>query len=301
MKIAVITVTNNDYHTLDQWGDYYNVYKSEICLHIIVDNGSSRDYVGLLKGRFPDSVFIERSTNGGTTAAYNDGIRYALIQSDVDAISLVAQDIKFAKGAMSKLYSQLYSSEDIGIVGPILFKADSDVIEAYGTQILENCMINRLYSGHNHDSKLPEICDVDMVPGGANIAKREVYERVGYQDESLFMYGDETDYDIRVRRAGYRLIVTSKAQAWHQHINISTKKYGSNVAFYYNNRNIILLNYKYTTSIVAIKTFIYFFVCRGPAYIYGFISEREYKKVLIYYAGLVAGVFKYKRNWLGSN
>lgn len=298
MKIAVITVTNNDYHTLDQWVDYYNVYKSEICLHIIVDNGSNREYLELLKKRFPDSVFIERTINGGTTAAYNDGIRYALTQSDVDAISLVAQDIKFAKRSISELYKHLYSEKDIGIVGPVLFKADSDIIEAYGTQILENCMIKRLYSGYYVDSTLPESCEVDMVPGGANLAKREIYEKVGYQDESLFMYGDETDYDIRIKRAGYRLVVTSKAHAWHQHINVMTKKYGSNVAFYYNNRNILLLNYKYTSPLMAIKTFIYLFICRGPAYILGFFGEREYKKTLIYYAGLVAGVLKYKKNWV---
>lgn len=298
MKIASITVTNDDDHTLDQWLNFYQIYKDEVYLHIIVDNCSSQIYRDKVKEKFPDSIFIERETNGGTTAAYNDGIKYALNDLEVDSIALIAQDIKFADGALSELHKLLFSDEMNGLVGPVLFRADSDLIEAYGTKIKENMLIDRLYNGQMVEDIPSEIMAVDLVPGGANLARREAYEKIGLQDETLFMYGDETDFDIRLRNAGYKLLVTTRSSAWHQHINISCLKYGSGTAFYYNNRNIIILNYRYTSSLMALKTFFYLFVVRGPLYYFGFLLELELRKCFLYFAGLIAGITRFMRNWV---
>jgi hypothetical protein len=298
MRIASITVTKDDYHTFEQWLSHYQAYKDEIYLHIIVDNGSSDDYKKKIKKEFTDSVIIERDINGGTTAAYNDGIKRALTDPDVDSIALIAQDIKFDDDALPKLHQLLFSDDKHGLVGPVLCKADSNRIEAYGTEIKKNLMINRLYNNCFIDYPLPEVMEVDLVPGGANIAKREVYEKVGLQDESLFMYGDETDYDLRIKLAGYKLLVTTCAIAWHQHINISSLKYGSGTVFYYNNRNIIFLNYRYSSFFMALNTFCYLFFWRGPRYFVGFLMKAEFKKIILYFTGLLAGLLNFRRNWV---
>ena len=96
MNIAAITITYNDGYKFKEWVEHYQEYKSELYLHIIVDNGSEDEYMAQLKSTFTDSIIIERGKNGGCTHAYNDGIRYALNDKHVDAIMLIGNDIKLS-------------------------------------------------------------------------------------------------------------------------------------------------------------------------------------------------------------
>ena len=51
------------------------------------------------------------------------------------------------------------------------------------------------------------------------MASREYYEKVGLQDEKLFMYFDEIDTAIRTKKNGYKIAVLSNVYVWHWHIN----------------------------------------------------------------------------------
>ena len=85
MKIAAITITLNDDFKFKEWVSHYQLYKDDVYLHIIVDNGSSPEYVKKLEEFFPESHIIKRNSNGGCTESYNDGIKYALEKKlDID-------------------------------------------------------------------------------------------------------------------------------------------------------------------------------------------------------------------------
>lgn len=60
MNIAAITITYNDGYKFKEWVEHYQEYKSELYLHIIVDNGSEDEYMAQLKSTFTDSIIIER-------------------------------------------------------------------------------------------------------------------------------------------------------------------------------------------------------------------------------------------------
>lgn len=78
MKVAGIVITYNDGFKLKEWHKHYQVYKDELYKMIIVDNGSEQAYLDKVKELFKEAIIIERTSNGGTTAAYNDGIRLGL-------------------------------------------------------------------------------------------------------------------------------------------------------------------------------------------------------------------------------
>ncbi len=218
MKVACITIAYNDDYKFEEWCKWYDIYKEELYLHIIVDNGSQKEFLDRVKAYFTNSHIIERKTNGGCTSAYNDGIRYALSDPNVDSIMLLGNDIKVKKGGIKELYSYLFSDEKLGMVGPIVLKKDSNVIEDFGVNI--GTFSNHFLYKDINLSQLPESkrMYVDSVPGGVSLSKREYYEKVGLQDENLFMYSDERDMAYRTKENGYKEGVTSKAIVWHQHI-----------------------------------------------------------------------------------
>ena len=218
MKIAAVSMTYNDGYKIKEWREHYDDYKKDIECFVIVDNGSEKEYVEQLEATFPEAVIIKRDSNGGCTAAYNDGIRYILENTNADAIALIANDIKTTENCLPALYEYLYSDELLGIVSCAMLNKDSDIVDCNGHTIKRGKVFN--------DDKGKRISEItvdkkytDLVTGGFNMAKREFYERVGLQDEKLFMYCDEWDTTIRAGRAGYKLGVISNEYIWHWHIN----------------------------------------------------------------------------------
>ncbi len=219
MKIAGVTMTYNDGYKIKEWKTHYDTYRSELDYYVIVDNGSSNEYVSLIKDTFPGEKVIERNSNGGCTAAYNDGIKYILDNTDADAIVILGNDIKTSEGCLTKMYSYLSNHKDVGIVSTAILRINSDILDNFGHTItyfgtIRECDRGKRISEIKEKSKLTE-----LVTGGFYMATREYYKKVGLQDEKLFMYSDEIDTAIRTRKAGFKIAVLSDVYAWHWHIN----------------------------------------------------------------------------------
>ena len=56
---------------------------------------------------------------------------------------------------------------------------------------------------------------VDVVAGCFILVRREAIEQVGVLDESYFMYGEESDWCYRFRKAGWKVLFTPSAQIVH--------------------------------------------------------------------------------------
>jgi GT2 family glycosyltransferase len=220
MKVAVITVTYNDSFKHKEWVEYFQLYKNELYLHIIVDNGSKPEYIKLVENTFSDSYLIKRKTNGGCTGAYNNGISYALLDKEVDAIMLIGNDIKLEPGGLTILYNLLFSKTNYGMVAPIILKKDSNYIESVGCSISKKLYLTEPHIDEDVNSLNSEIYEFEAVAGGMNLAKREFYEIIGLQDEKLFMYSDEVDMGLRAKKNGYKMAVSKSVKSWHQHINL---------------------------------------------------------------------------------
>lgn len=245
MKVAVITVTYNDGYKFEQWRRLYRQYANIIDYHIIVDNGSGKDYLEAVKQNFGNSVILERKTNGGSTGAYNTGIKYALEQTDADAIMLLGNDIKISDKAIRRLTEYLDSNNNVGMVAPLLCNADSDIIADFGCTIKEDLTLDLYMCGMNiaEVQEREHICDT--VTGGANLARRDFYLKVGLQDENLFMYSDEVDMGLRAKACGYKVACVSDAVCWHQHINPDGSEYRKPYSAFLMARNKIYLANKH--------------------------------------------------------
>ena len=218
-KIAVITITYNDDYKFKEWCEHFNEYRDETDLHVIIDNGSSPEYLFKVKEFFKDSTIIERADNGGCTISYNQGIRYALNHSDVYYIVLIGNDMKLPAGGLTKLAETLATDSQLGMIEPIVLVKDSTSIDDFGSAIDSRLFMKEYMKGCDLSEVSEELHYADAVAGGMNMATRSFYEKVGLQDELLFMYSDEVDMGLRAKKCGLKLAAISTAKAWHQHIN----------------------------------------------------------------------------------
>jgi GT2 family glycosyltransferase len=248
MNIACITVFCNERFRLENWIRFYSEYKEDISLHIIVNNGDVKD-TDLLRQSFPNSVVLE-SEGGNLLKAYNVGTSYALNYSDVDAIMQITNDVRFESGAIKKLYELLFSDEKLAVVGPVLLKSDSQIVESYGIDYqgwrhYRGGGQKYPYSGQDLESIKEIVRRTTYVPAGTILQKRSAIEKMGLQDDAMNMYCDERDMFIRLDKLGYYEAVTINAKAWHQHINRPGYTNRSLFAPFYSSRNGIYLVHKH--------------------------------------------------------
>ena len=218
INIAAIVVAFEDGYQLYDYVKYYEKYSGCLYKHIIVDNGSSQSYIADLKRSFPESLFVLRSSNDGTTAAFNAGINLALDDHAVDAILLTVQDVEMEPSSLAWLCELLLDNPSVAGVGGVVFQSGADgVVESYGGQVDWNTFV--LHPNYNgcRLEELPKLLEVDFIPGGICLIKREAFEMTGNQDEHLFMYCDELDWIYRAKKLGFKFMVTKSAKIWHQH------------------------------------------------------------------------------------
>lgn len=297
MKIAAITVCMNDGYKTKEWFEHYQDYKKYIYKNIIVDNASDKQYLNLVKELFTSSIIIERQINGGSTAAYNDGIRMALEDPEVDSILLIGNDIKLSFNALEVLYDKLFEEENVGMVAPIMFlKNSSEIIESYGSNILSNISLSTQNSKEKISDLLPMNKYVDIVPGGMHLSKRVLYEKVGLQDEVLFMYSDEIDMAIRIKKKGFKVLATREVQCWHQHIN-SVGGSREGFSYFLQARNKLLLGYKHYSVFKVIYTFFTLNCMRIPYVVRRAFIEKRAVLIVYYLLGTIFGLFNIKKNY----
>lgn len=275
MNIAAIVITYNDGYKVKEWSHWYKEYKGELYKLIIVDNGSSQDYIKEVESLFPEAIIIKRTTNGGCTSAYNDGIRLALEDSEVTHIALIGNDIRLASGALTKCVELLESDTKLGMVAPVLLNADSDVVADYGCSINSDLSMNPFGVGKNINDLSPAIRYCEAVTGGMNVSKRSFYETsVGLQDENLFMYSDEVDMGMRAQKAGMKMAVTKEALSWHQHINPPGNKRRHPFSNYLIARNKVYLGKKHFGFGKQLSIFSHFFFINLLLWIKNFVTGK---------------------------
>lgn len=276
MKIAAITITYNDGYKFKEWCEHYEEYKEALALHIIVDNASDPEYLQSVKSYFSNSIIIERDTNGGCTGAYNDGIRKALEDNDIDSIMLIGNDIRISTKDIYSLYNFLYSKPEYGMVSPVMVTPGTRKIECFGSKLNIWGVDEFPYVGSDLDDKeVPEFREVEYVTGGMNLSKREFYENVGLQDEKLFMYADELDMYCRAKKASYKEAVTKNAIAYHCHINPQHASIRRPEMYYLHGRNIVYLYKKHYKFSWFFKFLIRFVLLTTPFLLHPFNKDQR--------------------------
>lgn len=222
-RVAIIVLTwNGKALTLDCLDslrelDYQNV---EI---VTVDNASTDGTAEAVRERYGDSVtLIVNSENAGFSKGNNVGIKYAL-EKGADLVLLLNNDTTVSPVLVDGLVSAFRDAPDVGIAGPkIFYSYPPDRIWFAGGEVFLARGIARHIGLREIDrGQYDKVRDVDYITGCALMARRQVFIQIGMLDPAYGAYFEDTDFCMRARRAGYRVVYTPAGKVWHR-ISAST-------------------------------------------------------------------------------
>lgn len=178
---------------------------------VVVDNGSTDDSVARIQDIYPDLTILQATRNLGFAGGNNLGIRYALAKK-ADYIWLLNNDAKPLPDALSALVSKAVADKRIGAVGSICYYAERpDVV-----QIWAGGRVN-LWIGYSPYATEPHADDwFHWLNGTSLLLACMALEHVGLLDEKYFLYWEDTELSLRLRRNGWRLAVAADSQVLHK-------------------------------------------------------------------------------------
>jgi GT2 family glycosyltransferase len=211
---------------------------------VVVDDGSTdgtEEIVQKLVKSEPmlsNFIYIKQE-RGGAAAARNLGIR----KSKGDLIFFLDSDVRLEKHALKILVEQI-QNERAGAIGPKCYYDENQtkIWCAGGIIYMRRGMCYHLGRDKCRNCQFDRKAEVDYLPSCALLTKRHVIEEIGGFDEDYYIYYEDSDWCLRARRAGYKIVIAPSAHAYH-----ATTDKLNDFFLYYSGRNRFLFMKKHAT------------------------------------------------------
>ena len=201
---------------------------------ICVDNGSTDGSDDTIAVRFPQVELIRTGANLGFAGGNNVGIRRALARG-ADWVLLVNNDATVEPGIEHALDAAAAARPDAGLLACTILSADGSDVQYAGATFSRTG-----YSGRVATTVPPGLTDVGRADGAGVAVSRAAAERAGLLDESLFLYAEDVEWSLRVRRAGFAVVLVPEARVRHKG-SAATGGSASTTNLYYDTRNTIVV------------------------------------------------------------
>jgi len=189
---------------------------------VVVDNASADGSAEAVRAQYPDVYLIASPENGGFSKANNLGIRAA----DAAYVLVLNSDAAVQPGAVEAMVDLLHRRRDVAIVGPRTLSPDGTIQVSFGPDLTPWNELRQRRLVHGVKARRPwalrrahALASVEHEPawvsGSCFLARRDVLEEVGLFDEGFFLYEEDVDLCVRVRKAGYRVVFTPTATVVH--------------------------------------------------------------------------------------
>lgn len=202
-------------------------------------------------------IFIRNGENLGYAGGNNVGMRFAMEMLHAQYVWVLNNDTVVDRRAISSFAKAFEMRPDAGVMGSRLMQYRSpETIQALGggklhPRFARDTQVGR---GRRSHEALEETMELEHVIGASMFIRSDAVHDVGLLDESYFLYREETDWCLQMRKNGWRLLYCPESVVWH--------KEGQSVGFkselhdYYAVRNMLFLIEKHypehmTTAFIA--------------------------------------------------
>jgi len=224
--LSIIIVNYNAGHYLENCLKSVYAETKQIPFDIwIVDNNSKDASVSMIRSNFPLINLVENKENTGFARANND----AISKCAGDYILLLNPDTLIMENAIEKMVKFMDENPQTGIAGCKVLNEDGTLqlacrrsIPAPGVAFFRLTGLSRLFPNSKGMAKYnltylnpDEANEVDAVSGAFLMIRRQVVDKIGKLDERFFMYGEELDWCLRTKKAGWKVMYYPDAEIIH--------------------------------------------------------------------------------------
>jgi N-acetylglucosaminyl-diphospho-decaprenol L-rhamnosyltransferase len=190
---------------------------------VLVDTGSRDGTAAAVRAAHPDVRVLELD-NVGFGRGANAGIRSCA----AEILVVCNADVRFAAGSIEVLADRLESDPSVAAAGPAVrypdgrHQASARAVPDLPTA-LGHALLSRLWRANpwtrryrRTDADPDRARDADWLSGCAFAVRRTAFEGVGGFDPAYFLYVEDLDLGVRLRRAGWRLRYEPQARVVHR-------------------------------------------------------------------------------------
>ncbi len=178
---------------------------------IAVDNGSTDETPDALH-RLDWVRTIRNDTNLGFVRGNNLGI--AAVRRDADVL-LLNNDVEVRAGWLDGLRGTAYSAPDVGVVGCRLVLPDGRLLHAGTVLLPDTCWGQQVGSLEADLNQYAADRDVQGIVFACAYLRREVLDAIGDLSGDYESYFEDTDYCLRAREAGFRVLCCGSVTLVH--------------------------------------------------------------------------------------
>lgn len=194
------------------------------CEVIVVDNASTDGSQVWVRHHFPYVHLIENKLNMGFASANNQ----AFEKAEGKWILMLNPDTELLPDSLQNLLECLKKNAQVAIAAPKLLNSDGSLQRSvrrfpnFKTVLYRHTFLKKLgiFSKDEAHNKMSDFSfdherSVDQPAGAALLIRREVLDAVGGLDSTFFLFYEEVDLCLRIKRRGYEINYCPQAQMIH--------------------------------------------------------------------------------------
>jgi len=223
----------------------------------VVDNEGSAELNLVAEKDFPNVSIIKSGANLGFSGGNNLGFKSALA-SGADIVVAINNDTLVKEDFFEKVLASPINQKEVGAVGGLIYfapgfefkgsykKADLGKVVWYagGKFDWDNVLGSNDHVDEVDHGQFKKPSETAFITGALFIIRAEVLKQVGLFDDNYFMYLEDVDLCLRIKKAGYKLIFDPSIKIWHKVAQSSG--IGSTLNDYFITRNRLLFGFKYS-------------------------------------------------------
>lgn len=230
MQTAIIILNYNDRENTMQYVQTIRNY-SYLDKIIVVDNASTMpNEIENLRTLEDDKVTLVLSDkNGGYASGNNVGLRY-LEKNDPDISYVIISnpDVAVDNVVIGKCISYLEEHTSVAIVAPRMhfvngparrsaWKERTVGVDIANSTRLTQALLFPLFKKGEYTAQdwKQESMEVDAIAGSFFVARRSMFQEIGYFDENTFLFFEEDIIGYQLRQKGYQIVSLNQEKFIH--------------------------------------------------------------------------------------
>lgn len=229
MNLSIVTLHTDDPLIGETISSVYKTVKNDF-EYILVDNNKNKERREKIKKEFPEIKILENPKNYGYARGINGGLKTA----QGEFVLALNPDILIFEKTIDAMVAYMKKHPEVAVLGPKLLNGDQTLqyscrrYPQFWTMIFrrgpfKNLVKKQMKMYEMHDIDHNKIQEVDWLCGGFLLTRKEVFEKIGYMDESYFLYFDDVDFCRRAQKVG-RVVYYPEVSAVHSASYASKKR-----------------------------------------------------------------------------